>query len=443
MRKALFCVLSVLFLSVYANAQTPADNLKKAQKAFKSYDPGNSKERSKIADVKVLVDDALKAPENQTFEGWFLKGKTYNEMAAADISNKQELTVLKKEKEFQVKYYGAAYEAYLALEQARKLATKKSDMKDLLEVLTTTQTYMNQGASDYYDKKDYANAYLSFRAAKDIHDILKANGKKSGLDDKEVYKKQLLYIAATASQSQKDAEAVPIYKEMIEIHADTGWIYESLFRATVDKNPEEAVKYLSTGMAKYPEDSHILISMINYKLKMGKLDELISDLKLAIQKEPKNTSLYVTLGNVYDQLAEQVKTTDAAKSKTYSDSALVFFNKTLEMDSKNSNAIYSIGASYYNKAAAITKELKVLDSDNSKEGIAKYEAKNKELIGFFDQALPYFEKAETIDPNDRNTLTALKEIFARKDKLDLSLEFKKRIENLDNNVKNNSYFASH
>ncbi len=441
MRKALFCLTMMVFAFCSAQAQTPADNLKKAQKSFKNYDPGNSKDRTKLPEIKAAVDDALKAPENQTFEGWMLKGRTYNELAASDIASKQELTLLKKQADFQVKYYGAAYEAATAFMQAQKLSTKKSDTKDMLDAMTTTQTYLNQGASDYYDKKDYANAYMSFKAAKDIHDILKANGKKSGLDDKTVYKNELTYIAAAATQAQKESEAVPYYKELIAMHADTGWIYEALFRGTVDKNPTEAVQYLTDGQKKYPEDSHILIALINYKLKTGKLDELISDLKLAIQKEPKNTSLYVTLGNVYDQLAEQIKPTDPAKGVTYNDSALIYFNRTLDLDAKNSNAIYSIGAFYYNKAAALTKELKLLDNDNTKAGIAKYEAKNKELVAMFDQALPYFKKAESIDPNDRNTLIALKEIFAREDKLDLSQEFKKRIENMDNNVKNTSYFA--
>ena len=440
MRKILFCLTLAMTTISVLNAQTPAETLKKASKAYKSYDPTNPKDRAKLPEIKAAVEDALKIPENQTFEGYLLKAKMNDELAASDVAAKQELTVLKKANEFQVKYYGAAFEAYTAGRKALSMAVKNSEKKDAAEVLNTTQGLLNQGASDYYDKKDYANAYNSFNATLENHEILLANKLKSSLDDKALYKTQLLYVAAAGTQAQKGAELIPVYQKMIELKCDTGWIYEGLYTATVDKTPDVAVKYLTDGMKRFPDDSHLLITLINYKLKTGKLDELISDLKLAIEKEPKNASLYVTLGNVLDQLSTQLKTSDPAKSAAYETEALSYFHKTLEMDAKNSNAIYSIGASYYNKAAELTKELKVLDADNTKEGIKKYEAKNAELLAMFEQALPYFKKVETLDPNDRNTLIALKEIFAREDKLDLSIEFKKRLEVLDNNGKNTSYF---
>ena len=47
-----------------------------------------------------------------------------------------------------------------------------------------------------------------------------------------------------------------------------------------------------------------------------------------------------------------------------------------------------------------------------------------------------------MDPNDVNTLIALKEIYARKDQLDLSEEFKKRLDNVQSGGTNpTSYFA--
>jgi len=451
MRKILFCLsLGCLVLSASVHAQVAQDLLKKANKAFRSYDPGDSKTRAKLPEIKDAVDAALAVPENQTFEGWFLKGKAYTEMGVADINAKQELVLLKKESEFKVQFLGAGLEGYKALKQALKLAVKKSDTRDVLDYMATNQSALNQAGSDYYGKQTdegYANAYQCFKGVLDEHDILKANGKKSGLDDKEdvkgspTLKREMLLAGATAFYGKQEQDAVPLYQKMIQMNADTGFVYEALFRATVDKDPDQAVKYLQDGQKKYPNDSHVLFALINYKLKTGKLDDLLGDLKNAITKEPKNTSLYVTLGNVYDQLSEKTKATDPAKSKEYGDLAMEQFHKTLQMDANNSNAIYSIGASYYNKAAVLTKELKELDSDNSKAGIAKFEAKQKEVNEMFNQALPYFKKAETIDPNDQNTLIALKEIFAHLDQLELSVEFKKRLENLSNNVKNTSYFA--
>jgi tetratricopeptide (TPR) repeat protein len=163
-------------------------------------------------------------------------------------------------------------------------------------------------------------------------------------------------------------------------------------------------------------------------------------LKAGIAKEPKNVSLYFTLGNVYDNLSQ--KETDPAKAQGYADEAMVWYNKTLALDSKNSDAIYSIGASFYNKAAQFSKEMKKLESDFSKEGQKKYDAAEKLMIAEFDKALPYFKKAESINPNDQNTLIALKEIFAKKNDMNLSKEFKTRLDTVQSGGKNaKSYFT--
>ena len=58
------------------------------------------------------------------------------------------------------------------------------------------------------------------------------------------------------------------------------------------------------------------------------------------------------------------------------------------MDPKNFIATYSMGALYYNKAASVLKEVNQLADDFSKDGMKKYEAKKKEMDGYFDQALP-------------------------------------------------------
>ncbi|MBK6948506.1 MAG: hypothetical protein IPH16_10995 [Haliscomenobacter sp.] len=100
------------------------------------------------------------------------------------------------------------------------------------------------------------------------------------------------------------------------------------------------------------------------------------------------------------------------------------------------DAIYSIGALYYNRAALLTKQMNALSDDYSKEGLKKYEELKTRIYAEFDKALPYFQRAEALDPNDVNTLIALKEIFAREKKLDISNEFKTRLETVQNGGKN-------
>jgi tetratricopeptide (TPR) repeat protein len=201
------------------------------------------------------------------------------------------------------------------------------------------------------------------------------------------------------------------------------------------------LKILEQGRKRYPDESQLLFNEINYYLEAGQLDALITKLKEGIQKEPKNTGLYFTLGNVYDQIAQKEK--DPAKVEENVKEALVWYNKTLELDPDNADAQYSIGAFYYNKAAKFSQEMKKLESDFSKAGQKKYEEAEKAMIAEFDAALPFFKKAEMADPNNQNTLIALKEIFARKNDVKASKEFKDRLDNVTGGGKNEkSYFKS-
>ena len=90
-----------------------------------------------------------------------------------------------------------------------------------------------------------------------------------------------------------------------------------------------------------------------------------------------------------------------------------------------------MGALYYNKAAVLTKELIELESDYTKAGIAKYNQKKEEVFSWFDKGLPYFQKAENLDPNDMSTLIALREIYARKEDMAKYNEFKARLETVE------------
>ena len=236
-------------------------------------------------------------------------------------------------------------------------------------------------------------------------------------------------------------EAKAAYTKLYNNNYLTAEVYEGLYKIKSVEKDATAIKTLEEGRAKFPDDTNLLFAEINYYLEKNQLNVLTDRLKKAIQKEPSNTSLYVTTGNVYDNLLQQaIEKGETDKAKEYEAEAINYYSQGLQKDDKNFDAIYSMGTLYYNKAAVLSKELQKLDADYSKEGIRKYDAKKAEVFAQFDNALPYFQKAEALNPNDRNTLIALREIYAKKDDLVISNEFKKRLENIDNKINNTSYF---
>lgn len=156
---------------------------------------------------------------------------------------------------------------------------------------------------------------------------------------------------------------------------------------------------------------------------------LIDKLKAAIAKEPNNVSLYIVLGSVYDNLYQKMDASgDNLKGEEYFNAALDYYNQAIEKDPRNIDAAYSLGSLYYNKAALVSQK-----TANTSEA-------EQEMMMLFEQALSHFQKAESLDANDINTLTALKEIYSRK-KDNLAAEFQKRLEVVQKGGKNRaSYF---
>jgi len=78
----------------------------------------------------------------------------------------------------------------------------------------------------------------------------------------------------------------------------------------------------------------------------------------------------------------------------------------------------------------------------SKEDQKKYDTLKVKSEKLFDKALPYFEKAESLAPNDTNTLIALREIFARTNEYEKAQELKVRMERIQSGeTLSDSYFG--
>lgn len=433
MKKLILGILAIMLFIGTTTAQTPVELIAKAKKAVKAI----SGKKEKLAEAQAAIDAMMGAADNKTnWEALLWQGKMYNEMASIDNLERSKMQLLGKQ--YKAEYTKSGLMGSDALLGAAKATQDKKQLKEIMAALTEVQTSVNNYGSDLTDAKDYVSAYKSFKSVLDIHDVLKANGAKSSLDKVEDYNKQLYLVALLSTYSDMEKDAMPIYKKMIDVKKDTSFIYSAMYKATIDTDRDKALSYLEEGSKKYPEDTQILFTKINHFLKDGKLDILVTQLKDAIKREPKNVTLYFTLGNVLDNLAQNEK--DETKQKALAAEALDYYTKTLELDAKNVDAIYSIGASFYNKAAIYSKEMKKLESDFTKEGQKKYEAAEKLMLAEFDKALPYFQKAEGLNPNDRNTLIALKEIFARKNDLKTANEFKARLQVLDDNGKNKESF---
>jgi tetratricopeptide (TPR) repeat protein len=439
MKKVLFSLLALLLAIGYASAQEDGLKLaKNAGKALTSYNIDPSGNAAKLGEAKEKIEQALKTPEAQALgSAWMTKGDVYNTLLQKDLARRM------IDPKAPLTGDNDALTAFDAYKKAYELSVKKYEKVDAVKGITEVQPYLINIGVTKYEAKEFDKAFLSFKASVESHDILKENAQKSFLDDPKQLEDQVYFTGLIASLANRCADAVFFYERLYKSGTTNPAVYEGLYNCKIQLADEAgAAVVLEEGRKKFPEDPALLFAEINAYLKAGKLTELTNRLEQAIKQEPDNVGLYVTLGNVYDNLYQgALKDKNSAKSNEYFEMAKSNYSKALVKNPDYLDANYSLGALYFNKAAIRTQEMNALPEDFSSAGLKKMEVIKNEVIALFDLALPYFQKAESIDPNDLNTLIALNEIYARKDDEVLSPEIKKRLDIVKGGGKNTgSYF---
>jgi len=422
MKKIVLTLLSIFFLAIAVQAQDAKSMVKTAEKAIGEFikDPSNT---GKLVEAKAMFDEALDS--GGTADLYNKKGQAFIKIAD------QQMTARLLNPEAPLLDPLAAIEAQSAFSKALEMAEKKGDKKKAISGLSDTETHLNNIAVNLYQSKDYATAFQNFDASIKTMNQLKAIGEESRLDDPALLADQNLFAGITAYYSDNQEAALPYYEGLYAAGTEEPAIYEGLIAMKKESDPEGSLEILQAARAKFPDNTSLLFAEINYYLAAGQLDVLIEKLELAIEKEPDNMSVVTTLGNVYDQLhVSATKENDEAKSEEYFNKALETYQKVIDKDESNFDAWYSSGALYYNKAANMAPAINELGNDFSAEGTKKYDAMKEKMDGAFAQALPYFEKAETLKADDRNTIIALKEIFARQSKFDKVEVYASKLDNL-------------
>jgi tetratricopeptide (TPR) repeat protein len=434
----LLALVIALFTVISSTAQQDGAELaKNAGKALAVYNIDPAGNAAKLEEARNLIEKALKTPVAQSLaSAWLTKGDIYNIRLQKDVAKNtiNPTAPFSGDNDALV-----AFEAYKNGYRLSQSYEKSACIKGIIGV---QGSLINIGLRKY-EAKEFRKSFLSFIAALESHDMLKANGQKSLLDDPGQLENLQYSTGLMASLANQCADAIIIFNKLYTAGTDKPEVYEGLYNCKLKMGDEAgARKILTEGRKKFPENAGLLFAEINVFMKASRLTELTGMLEEAIKKEPDNTGLYVTLGQVYNNLYQTAQKENAfTKANTCFDKAKKYFTEALMKEPENPDATYSLGSLYYNKAAFRTQQLNALPEDYSAEGIKKYTAIKNEIIGLFGQSLPYFKKSESIDPNDINTLIALSEIFARKEDEVTLLAIKKRLDIVKAGGKNQtSYF---
>lgn len=381
MRKMFLFVAAVWFFNT-ANAQNA--------EVVNAYNYLNYNELDK---AKIAIDKAITDPKTGiSAKTWYYRGIIYQSIYESPDASVKAIDSEALQK---------SYESYL---KSMEYDTKKAYLQDIKKRIPyISNHYVNKGI-EAFKAKNFDVATTDFETAAFI-------GEKylNRLDT------PLIYNASLAAQNAKNtAKSKELLNRLIELKYPEPEVYRSL--ATIYFSEKDTVKGLSIidmGKKLFPTNNNLMIDELNIYMAQGQSKQMIDKMEEAAAADPTNKSLCFALGATYDNMGNKTKAEDAYK-------------KALEIDPNYFDALYNLGALHYNIAVETFNKTNNLPVNKQKE----YEAGKVKYTEEFNKALPYLEKALQIQPEDKNTLLSLREIYAKTDNYTKATEMKKRLEAL-------------
>lgn len=291
-----------------------------------------------------------------------------------------------------------AIDSYL---KAQELDTKGSYRNEVQQNLVALQAAALNKGNDAFSAKEYDKAIALYANSERI---AKAFG---GTDTNAIFNSALAY------ETKGDAaRAIERYGECLALGYDKPEIYR--YKANLQKKAGDvdgAIATVREGRTKHAGHKDLILDEMSYLLEAGRTEEAEKSVNEAIAADPENAVLYSILGSLYDAKAnpKEGAAPPEADVVKWTDLAEENYKKSLERDPKFFDAYFNIGVLYNNRAA------NCYSKANDIKDNAAYEKAKAACDATFVKAVPYFEKAHELRPDDVPTIQQLMKLYAKTD----------------------------
>ena len=272
--------------------------------------------------------------------------------------------------------------------------------------------FYNAGAY-YYGNEDYSKAYDLFKMFIDTADKLY----KLDVMPKDTTNVPVAaYNMALCGMQMEDYAKVLTHVDMAlanEQMAPSAFRYKTV--ACLELGDTAAwLDLCKEGTGRFPDDAYFSQSLIQYYDSRGENDKLSALADELIANDP-NNPLFVYLKAYIPHQKEDL------------DTAIEWYNKTLEVDPNYENALSNLARCYLQKAYLYS-----VENSSTKLNDKKKIAKDKEVLnGYYNQALPLLEKLRVNCPDKTDLwLTNLINCYYNLNKSDKVKELEKLQESL-------------
>jgi len=338
---------------------------------------------------------------------WFYKGKIY--LALFNEKLQDEMT--KSTETENTKKLLAAYNVIPAdyLDEALKAFQKEIELDDKKTYTVEANEYIKTITSNYSDKAYACLINNNYSEALALYD--KSYELKLKMNITDTAEINNMAFAASKLKDYKKAEVY--YGKLIEMKDEPERCYLAIIQMYSEAGDTASVRTaIMKAVAAMPESYQLLIEQINLLLRDGKPEAAINGINQALIKKPENPELHLVLGQTYNKLAfpRDANNKDLKRPANFSElikKAEEEFNKTVQIKPDYLVGLYSAGVFYNNVGADILKQ-----SENIKDP-KKVKAEEDKADELFKKAIPLLEKAHELDPEDKDTMRTLRQLYVR------------------------------
>jgi tetratricopeptide (TPR) repeat protein len=200
--------------------------------------------------------------------------------------------------------------------------------------------------------------------------------------------------AAYKEQLLKDKNIPAIYTQLIVLYS------------SVKKDIDLATSALDKAKQKYPDDKNIQEAEFFLYQNPTLLGKAVAAYESKIQQNPNDANNYIRYALLLEQKAKVDETAGRPVQEVEGslNKAIELYKKAVGIAPNNSLAVFNLGVLFVNKAAALDKIINDLPPEKEEESEELTQKKN----AYLQEALPYMEKAHTLEP--KNT-TVVKSLF--------------------------------
>lgn len=425
MKKTLFMLLALL-ISVTAFAQK--NELRTAERALKSNNFNDA-----LTTLKSIEGNISSANQKYQSKFYYLMSKAlYKNGTATDLTE-----------------VGKAFNNLIDFEQKTKRERYSKEIKELLNnliqktakkaratyqkaVQTKEPTDYQKAAKGYYEvyalsPKDTSfmnNAALLYLVGKDYNKAIEyyqklldlgftgiatnyiASDKTTGADNffnnkKEMDMQVKLGLYTNPRVEKQESKKAVLYKNLANA-------YENL------KDNQKALEVLTEARKEFPKDFALLIEEANTYYRLDKKDMFKEKLNEAIKLNPNDPNLHYNVG----VMNMQQKNIDAA---------ITSFKKAVELNPNYKEAYMNLGAAYIDKANPIIEEM-----NQNLDNFDKYDELKAKQLEVYKLAIPYYEKAYEIDPNEIGVVQSLLGLYENLEMTEKAKQMKAKYDSLRN-----------